>query len=990
MNKKNVDDYLWSIYFELFDKYSKIYGNDNTMIFIQVGSFYETYCLDDRGPDLNNISKILGITKTKKNKNKKTGTDNPYMLGFPVVSLIKFLEILLNNDFIVIIIDQTSEENKEIKQLGCRKMTNIFTKSTYIQNLEKKSGNYLICLYITHDDQPNYGSLYSIGISGIDISTGNVYIHEAYPNKYDESFGLDEAERFMNSLDASEIIIYYQDNTKSGKNNSDKYDHDKEYILNYLKLDTYSCRFYNKIDQKYFKLKFQNELLGKVYTSNKSSISIIEQLNMEKHIYATVSLILGFDFIYDKNNKFLNDLHIPIFFINSKHLTLGNNAVRQLDIIENTNNNIKLKYRSLFNVVNMTSTVVGERFLKSRLLTPLIDSNELNKSYDLIECMMRNKNYSKIEKYLDNIKDIERLQRKIELKIMKPSEIVLLYSSYENILEIISYIKTTIDNDNLNKLLPSPKLINQIKELLNYINDVFDLTELEKYSTLEFKTSIFNDNVYKDIDKIKQNVDNVNDFMEKVRSVLDNLVKQGKSWITIKKNNRDGYYLSLTKQRSEILKEKLNKLKYIIVDSKKIDISLLEFKELGDRCKINIPSLEQSENNIEDYTEQLEKLCKKYYFEELQILYEDYSNLFTKCNTFIAHLDFIKSGAKLALSFSYIKPKIVNNNSSYINVKKLRHPIIERIIDYEYVPHDIELGKDLKGILLYGLNASGKSSCMKAIGCSIILAQSGLYVPAEKFIFTPYTSLYTRITGDDNIFRGLSSFSLEMVEINAILKRADNNTLVIGDEVCRGTENISGNALVATTILKLSELNASFIFATHLHEILKIKEIQKLKTVKPYHLNVIYDDKSKSLIYDRSLKEGSGEQLYGITVAKYIIQDNDFIDKANNIKNELLESYGSIISGKTSKYNSNVYVYECSICGTKDRNCHISNLETHHINFQKDCDENNVILNKKYLTKNHEANLIVLCNECHDKIHNGIIKLDKYVMTSKGKEIIKN
>lgn len=392
-------------------------------------------------------------------------------------------------------------------------------------------------------------------------------------------------------------------------------------------------------------------------------------------------------------------------------------------------------------------------------------------------------------------------------------------------------------------------------------------------------------------------------------------------------------------------------------------------------------------DDIEKYKHQLESLNKFHYIEELEKIDNLFSDVFNIMDNFVAYIDFIKSSAKISVLNGYCKPTIVDNKYGYVCATKMRHPIVERIIDYEYVPHDIELGKDLKGMLMYGLNSSGKTVIMKALGLSIIMAQCGLYVPAKEFILSPYHALYTRITGDDNIFRGLSSYTLEMSELNSILKRTGEFTMVIGDEVCRGTESISGNAIVASAIIKLANTNSSFIFATHLHEIMGLKDIKKLTNVKAFHLNVSYDEKSDTLIYDRIIKEGSGNNLYGITVARHIIQDKEFIDKANEIKNELLEQTGSIISTKTSRYNSNVYISECHVCGKKDKNSHISNLETHHINFQKDC-ENGLVKDKKHLKKNQEANLIVLCNECHDKIHSGKLLLDKYVMTSKGKNII--
>jgi len=262
-----------------------------------------------------------------------------------------------------------------------------------------------------------------------------------------------------------------------------------------------------------------------------------------------------------------------------------------------------------------------------------------------------------------------------------------------------------------------------------------------------------------------------------------------------------------------------------------------------------------------------------------------------------------------------------------------------------------------------------------------------MFVPANEFVFSPYTSLYTRITGIDNIFRGLSSFAVEMLELKAILKRAGPKTLVIGDEVCRGTEHISGNALVASTIINLAKLESSFMFATHLHEIATMDRVTELENVKSFHISVEYDPKTDTLVYDRNLKPGPGEPVYGIIFAKHIIHDNNFIELATSIKNDLLKTYNELIPGKTSRYNSDLFVHECQLCGKKDQKLHISPLETHHINFQKDC-TNGFSKNKPHIKKNSKANLIVLCNECHDKIHNENINVEGYVMTSEGKSVV--
>jgi DNA mismatch repair protein MutS len=267
------------------------------------------------------------------------------------------------------------------------------------------------------------------------------------------------------------------------------------------------------------------------------------------------------------------------------------------------------------------------------------------------------------------------------------------------------------------------------------------------------------------------------------------------------------------------------------------------------------------------------------------------------------------------------------------------------------------------------------------------MAQCGMYVPCTEFEFTIYNSVYTRITGNDNIFRGQSSFTLEMTELNSIIKRADKKTLVIGDEICRGTENISGNALVASTIIHLAKVKSSSIFATHLHELVQISKIRELKNVKAFHLSVDYDSKKDLLIYDRTLKEGSGDKIYGIIVAKYIIDNKQFMEDTLAIKNELTQDFSSMISGKKSRYNNDVYVYKCELCGKTDKDAEVSFLQTHHINYQKDC-KDGFSIDKPHIQMNSKANLAVICESCHNNIHKEDIKLEKKV-TSKGKKIMK-
>jgi DNA mismatch repair protein MutS len=981
-----LDEYL-----EYHEIYIKKYGK-KTLVLMQVGSFYECYGIiknkDDnwKGPNLSQISEILNIVCTRKDKSvSEISEKNPYMLGFPLVATNKFINILMENGYTIIIIDQVTPPPKPK-----REVTNIYSPGTYIEGQQKPDTNYIVSIYLEEESQKNTKSLLCSGMSAVDLTTGKVIINEVHSNSQDDKIALDETIRFIASLNPKELIIHHK--------SKDKKIYNEEFIKSYLELDNKYFHYKSSIDPKYYKISYQNEFLKKIY-KNTGQISPIEYLDLDKFIYATLSFILLLDFSYDHNEKIIFNLEKPEYYSDSKHLILGNNAIFQLNIVSSDvyeyNNN---KFKSLFDVVNNTSTPMGRRLLKDRLLYPLINSENIQKDYNLTEKFIENNIYVELEKYLREITDLERLERKISLSMIQPYELYEFIMSHKNAITIIEFLEKenkAIKKDKilLKDFIPNSEIINNIKNFIKESERVFYLEELKKQNLSEISNNFFNDGIYNEIDELIVKLGVSNDFMNKLCKVLSTYIDDKKKIkskddkISIKKNDRDGHYLNLTKLRCEQLNKKLQDLKEINVEGYKLDPKKLVFKEQNNTVKIFFPDLEKKSDEIEETKNKINKIVRTKFTETLKDFHNKFNNSFRKMSNFISHLDFIKSSAKTAKLYNYTKPIIENEIDSFISCKNLRHPIIERIIDYEYVPHDFNMGnKDLKGMLIFGINSSGKSSLMKSAGLSIVMAQAGLYVPATEYKYSPYHSLYTRITGNDNLFKGLSSFALEMVELKAILKRATPKTLVIGDEVCRGTEHISGNAIVATTIINLAKSNSSFIFATHLHELAQMERIKNLEKVKAFHLSISYDSDKDEIVYDRKLKAGSGDNIYGITVARHIIHDKEFIDLALEIKNELLESHNSMISGKTSRYNSDVLIYQCQVCGEKEKNGKISNLETHHINFQKDCVDG-FVKNKPHIKKNDKSNLVVLCNECHDKIHADEIKITGTIMSSNGKKI---
>jgi len=241
------------------------------------------------------------------------------------------------------------------------------------------------------------------------------------------------------------------------------------------------------------------------------------------------------------------------------------------------------------------------------------------------------------------------------------------------------------------------------------------------------------------------------------------------------------------------------------------------------------------------------------------------------------------------------------------------------------------------------------------------MAQCGMFVPCSQFIYKPYNAIYTRICGNDNIFKGLSSFAVEMSELRVILKNADANSLVLGDELCSGTENESALSIFITSLLHLHKTGTSFIFATHFHEILKFDEMKQMPKMGIMHMDVFYDREKDRLIYNRKLKPGNGSQMYGLEVCKSMYLQDEFIENAYLIRNKYFKETVGTLSNKASKYNAKKIRGKCEMCGMK------TGEEIHHINQQKDAAKNGYIGN---IHKNHPANLMSVCEECHDKHHN--------------------
>ena len=412
-------------------------------------------------------------------------------------------------------------------------------------------------------------------------------------------------------------------------------------------------------------------------------------------------------------------------------------------------------------------------------------------------------------------------------------------------------------------------------------------------------------------------------------------------------------------------------------------MSLDDFEVIHKKSQTQLFSrtLTRYAQQLDEATREIQTRMRQWYLEFLKEM-SQFNELWSSLCYYLADLDVANSLAYCAREYAYSRPIITANadniDDSYMTCEGLRHPIIEQIQkDTLYVPQDLHLGRDHDGILLFGVNACGKSSCMKSLGTAIIMAQAGMYVPARRFEYAPFRHILTRILGNDNLFKGMSSFAVEMTELRDILNVADSRSLILGDEICHGTETFSAISIVGASIVSLLKSRAKFVFATHLHQLTSLEELVDPR-LRLMHLKMHYDQERDLLIYDRTLEEGPGEPIYGLEVARAMKLDPLTLTVAEKIRRRILGIPHELVSSKTSRYSSQVTMGACELCGQPSS-------ETHHIKFQGDANEHGII---DYHHKNHPANLLPICERCHQQIHQNQIIVEGRAQTSEGIKLV--
>lgn len=931
-----IDDY-----FEYHKKYTKIYGK-NTILLFEVGSFYELYSkLDENNEYIVNIKEIcelLNIQFTRKNKNIEHSPSNPYMAGFPSFVLSKYIDILLKKYTIILYEQTTPPPNPK------REITQIISKGTYIDSIKNSDNNYIFGIILEKNIYKNKCN-YILACTIIDYSTGIIKLYQQQFLNSNVQIVYENIYRILESYNPSEILFHHTE-----LNNDEQ-----RFIKTNLDIDNRLLHIYNEdINKEYFKLNYQNEFLNKIYHI-KSFTTPIEYLNLEYYQYSIVSFILLLNFTENHNKSIIQNLNKPQIINENDELILYNDAIYQLNVLHHYKHS---KINSLYDILNKyIVTSIGKRYLKDRLLHPITDINKLNNYYDSIESCLNMENIINYNEILKEICDIERCQRKMALNNISPYEYYNLHNSYECILKLWEII-----NNTLKKFINNNDIINKLQELINENNEVFNFEELSKYNNQNLiETNIFNEGKYNEIDNYYEELNNIFVQINKESLKLSNLIEKNSDMIKYDSTDKEGYYFTTTLKRYESIKNK-NEIKEYKV------------KKNNNSVKLFSDTLKKQSNKILYLKENIKKESKKIFTEIINNNYVKYNMIFNDLVCFIGNVDLSVNNAKLSLELNYSKPIINEKEDSYINFKELRHPIIEYISGDKYIDNDVSLGNENNnGILLYGINAVGKSSLSKSIALNIILAQSGLFVSCSSMTYSPYHHIFTRINSNDNLFKNQSTFVVEMMELKSILKFCDNHSLMIGDEICKGSEENSALSLLTCTIKKMNIKKTNFILATHFHQLYEKNELLQDINISFKHLSVEFNE--NNIIYNRKLKDGVGDNLYGLEVAKFILDDIEFMNDCYEIRNILLnKSDNNILTPKKSNYNNEVYMNSCNICGCKD------NLDTHHIKEQH-------LFSEYVYEKNKKDNLVVLCKKHHDEVHHGKLIIKGYLTTTEGKKL---
>jgi len=663
----------------------------------------------------------------------------------------------------------------------------------------------------------------SSGIAFLDISTGEFLLAQG-SNDY--------IEKLLQTFKPSEVVIQ--------KNKRQEF------------AETFGERFYfSYFDEWVFTYDFARDLLLNQFgTVSLKGFGISELEN--GIIAAGVALHYLSETQHDKVQ------HIcKIARIEEDHFVwLDKFTVRNLELLSSNNEHAN----TLLSTLDSTISPMGSRLLRRWILLPLKDRIPVSERHEIVEYFIKNSEYKEtIEQNIKVIGDLERLISKVAVGRVNPREILQIRRA----LLALTPIKIACTS-------AKHEALNHIGEQLNpceLIADKIGHTIHPDPPTLISKGQVIADGISADLDELRQMAYSGKDYLLKLQQ--REIERTGISSLKVSFNNVFGYYLEVTNSHKDKVPSEWIRKQTLVNAERYITEELKDYEQkiLGAEEKIL-----EIENRI---------------FAELLIQLAEYVQPIQLNSQLIARLDCLLSFAKSAISNRYIKP--ILNDSYSIDIKNGRHPVIEKHLPSgeEYIANDIKLENDNQQIIiLTGPNMSGKSALLRQTALIVLMAQIGSFVPADSAQIGMVDKIFTRVGASDNITSGESTFMVEMNETASILNNISNRSLILLDEIGRGTSTYDGISIARAITEYLHDhplYRAKVLFATHYHELNEMADTKK--RISNFHVSV--KEVGKKIIFLRKLAEGGSEHSFGIHVARMAGMPDSVLKRANSILSQL-------------------------------------------------------------------------------------------------------
>lgn len=611
----------------------------------------------------------------------------------------------------------------------------------------------------------------------------------------------------------------------------------------------------------YINEKFSEEYLDTDILNKYFSKEYLRSLKLDNSGAIKLSLSILLNYIYNTQKQITSNINNINIYNSSEFMVLDMFTRVNLELTQTIRGN--KKKGSLLHVLDRTSTAMGGRLLRKYVEEPLVNKNKIEERLNLIEEIKNDFGLREdLNDILKNIYDIERICGKIAFEKVTPKEMINLRNSIEK----LPNLKEIID-------LSTAKTLRESIENLDTLEDIYNL--IDEAIIEEPSITIKDGNIIKS---------EFNNELKELRDISKNgafMIKEvenrerektGVKSLKVGFNKVFGYYIEITKAN---------------LQSAKIDDGYIRKQTLSNAERFITGELKEIEDKILNAEEKIKVLEYEIFVEIRQTIYKNIDRIQKVAKT-IANIDVLTSLATVAHINGYIKPEI--NEENKLDIRNGRHPVVENIIGEEnFVPNDTYLntGENIINIIT-GPNMAGKSTYMRQSAIIVLMAHIGSFVPAEYANISVCDRIFTRVGASDDLSQGQSTFMVEMTEVSQILRNATEKSLVILDEIGRGTSTYDGISLAWSIVEYIqSHIKCKTLFATHYHELTDLEN--KFDEVKNYSIAV--KEQGESIIFLRKIIPQGADKSYGIYVAKLAKLPDEVIDRAKNILKDLEKNH---------------------------------------------------------------------------------------------------